>query len=312
MFSPTFPPRRHHSDSAQRYPQRGALGTNPPAPRRPRSAHGRSDPPGRVPKRPPRAHRPLSRVREFWSPSLKRWNQPKSSQTWRSRLRSPSRVRRAPSQGAIFLLHRLRARRAQWAAAGAPAQVLSWIRDGVRVQWASDARPRPFDLGPSCTDVTPAQAAFLQSERERCVQQVGSWLPCADRSFVSRAFLVPKPGVENKWRLVVDLRPLNAFCRAFRQRSETLTRLRTLARKNDWMISMDLQDGYNMLGIAPEDRKYFCFDIQGELFCAAALPFGWNYSSYAFCHTVGVWVAWIFFFGYQLTLYGWRLCLGEV
>jgi hypothetical protein len=92
---------------------------------------------------------------------------------------------------------------------------------------------------------------------------------------------------------VVDLRPLNAYCRAFKQRSEALTRLRTLARKDDWMVSFDLQDGYNMLGIHPADRKFFTFDIQGELFQAAALPFGWNQLSYRFCEAVRVWVTWM-------------------
>jgi hypothetical protein len=48
-----------------------------------------------------------------------------------------------------------------------------------------------------------------------------------------------------------------------------------------------------MLGIHPDDRKYFAFDIQGELFSCSALPFGWNQSSYAFCSAVRVWVAWM-------------------
>jgi hypothetical protein len=148
-------------------------------------------------------------------------------------------------------------------------------------------------MGPSCVDLDATQQAFLVRERARCLHEVGSWEPCTDRSFVSRAFLVPKPGVSNKWRMVVDLRPLNAYCRAFRQRCETLSRLRTLARRNDWMVSFDLQDGYNLLGIHPADRTYFAFDIQGELFCCSALPFGWNYSAYAFSSAVRVWVAWM-------------------
>ena len=148
------------------------------------------------------------------------------------------------------------------------------IRHGCHIDWKSNTRPHRYDMGPSCVGLDARQQSFLVSERECCVNVVGSWEPCSVRDHVCRAFLVPKPGVTDKWRLVVDLRPLNAYCRSFRQRSEALSRLRTLARKNDWMVSFDLQDGYNMLGLHPDERKFFAFDIQGELFQCAALPFG--------------------------------------
>ena len=35
-----------------------------------------------------------------------------------------------------------------------------------------------------------------------------------------------------------------------------------------WMFSFDLQDGYHAIGIAPEDRKYFTFNLATEDFCS--------------------------------------------
>jgi hypothetical protein len=189
----------------------------------------------------------------------------------------------------------VRARLAEWRAVGASEKVQSWIRRGAPIGWRSRKRPPKFNLGESCArdTLTPAQQEFLDKEIRRCVDKVGSWEKAECLDFVSKAFLVPKPGVANKWRLVVDLRPINKFCKKCPMRSETLASLRHLARKNDYMFTFDLQDGYNAVGVAPEDRKYMTFNIQGTYYQAAAVPFGWNQSAYVFCETVRVWVAWM-------------------
>jgi hypothetical protein len=111
--------------------------------------------------------------------------------------------------------------------------------------------------------------------------EVGALEPGHSARFVSKAFLVPKG--EGKWRLVFDLRHLNKHCANFSMKFETLKSLRHLSRRNDFMFSFDLQDGYYSLGIAEQDRDYFTVDIQGTLYRFAALPMGWNASPYHFC-----------------------------
>jgi hypothetical protein len=191
--------------------------------------------------------------------------------------------------------HLVRRKLPEWRKKGASETVQSWVREGARIQWRSRKRPPLYDLGVSCAakDLTPAQQTFMEAETRRCVEEVGSWEPATCRDHVCKAFLVPKPGVSNKWRLVVDLRPLNKYCRKFKMRSETLGHLVHLARKNDWMVTMDLKDGYNAVGIHPDDRNFMCFDINGQLFRCAAVPFGWSQSAYVFCETVRVWVTWM-------------------
>eukprot|EP00873_Tetraselmis_striata_P036340 jgi/Tetstr1/456604/TSEL_043307.t1 len=44
-----------------------------------------------------------------------------------------------------------------------------------------------------------------------------------------------------------------------------LTRLRHLARPGDYMLFMDLQNGFYAVGIAPEDRDYFTVNYRGKL-----------------------------------------------
>ena len=143
------------------------------------------------------------------------------------------------------------------------------------------------------TELTEKQKLFLAEETVRCTTVVGSWEPATCLDYVCKAFLVPKPGVSDKWRVVVDLRPLNKFCKKNAMRSETLGLLATLAKKGDWMVTFDLKDGYNAVGVHPDDRKFMTFNMNGTFYQCAAVPFGWNQSAFVFCETVRVWVQWM-------------------
>ena len=166
---------------------------------------------------------------------------------------------------------------------------MAGLRDGVRCDFQS--RPRPWNMGVSLRNLNEEQNSWLKAERERCFS-TGAFEPATSSQHVSKAFLVPKPSAADgrkRWRLIVDLRPLNAYCTDARgMRFETLSRLRTLSRPGDYYFSLDLQDGYNMIGIHPSHRKYFTFDMGGELVQCAAIPFGWNWAPRVFCSTMRV------------------------
>ena len=117
-------------------------------------------------------------------------------------------------------------------------------------------------------------------ERQRLLD-AGAWEPATCQRYVSKAFLVPKPG-KNEWRLVLDLRHLNSFCAGYKMRMETLKKLQRVMKGDEWMASFDLKDGFYAIGIAPEHRKYFTFIVNGEPLQYAALPMGWNGSPWVF------------------------------
>lgn len=153
--------------------------------------------------------------------------------------------------------------------------MLDWIQQGVRVQW-QQGPPRPFHHGISRLD--PDAQEWWRSESQR-YRATGALEPATSTDYVSRAFVVPKTnssGQRTGWRLVVDLRHINQHCVSMNCRYETLKTLRSYARKNDYMISWDLQDGYHHLSIHPDDRKFFTFCVEGEYLQCSALPFGWN------------------------------------
>lgn len=121
------------------------------------------------------------------------------------------------------------------------------------------------------------------------LRKLGALEPGTCSKWVSRIFMVPKPGGVS-WRLIIDLRRINLWCKLFSMKLETLKKLRNLARRTDYMFSMDLADGFYCLGIEESARDYFTVSVNGQLWRLAALPMGWCLSPYYFCELMKVWV----------------------
>jgi hypothetical protein len=101
--------------------------------------------------------------------------------------------------------------------------------------------------------------------------------------------LVPKPG-ENKWRLIINLRPVNKYCTDHKLTYETLKHLKNLTRAGDRMVSFDLADGYYTLGIREKDIDLFTVNYRGTLYRLAGLPMCWMCSNYYFCRLSEVFI----------------------
>ena len=99
--------------------------------------------------------------------------------------------------------------------------------------------------------------------------------------WVSRAFLVPKPAGSG-WRLIVDLREINAHCQTRKMKRETMRSLRLIAKPGDHWVSFDLKDGFYSLAIDPKDREAFTVNLDGQLLQFCALPIGWSLSPFVF------------------------------
>jgi hypothetical protein len=63
---------------------------------------------------------------------------------------------------------------------------------------------------------------------------------------------------------------------------ETLLGVRHLTRKGDYMLSLNLEDEFDALGINPADRDYFTVNVRGQLYKLAGLPMGWFVSPLCF------------------------------
>eukprot|EP00873_Tetraselmis_striata_P021883 jgi/Tetstr1/442147/TSEL_030300.t1 len=97
------------------------------------------------------------------------------------------------------------------------------------------------------------------------------------------------PAGVNKWRLIIDVRPLsNRYFEERDPRFEILTQLRHLPRPGDSMFPMDLHDGFYAIGIAPEARDHFTVDCRGKVYRLAGLPMGWGLSPCCFSSLTAV------------------------
>ena len=192
-------------------------------------------------------------------------------------------MRRSP-----YLYEEVRTNWRNWRAAGAPRRVLRWVRQGVPCYWKDGPPQHPWNKGRSCDKLGAEEQEWLEREEERLVR-IGAWRRVRFNRYVSKAFVIPKVGVDSegrrKFRMILDLRPLNVYVKDFKTRFETLARLGTVIADGEKVafVSFDLQDGYFYLQIDPEFQKYFGINIQGRMYQANVLPFGWSTSPYAFC-----------------------------
>ncbi|CAG9465837.1 unnamed protein product [Pedinophyceae sp. YPF-701] len=187
----------------------------------------------------------------------------------------------------------LRRRVHVWRAMGAPAEVLRWISRGVEVDWGPLGPPGAHDEAEM--DLDAEQLAWWRGSpgdesggEEARLTQAGAFraLRPGERmpTVISGAFLVPKmtDGVRTGWRLVINLKWLNTWCRPLRCRFESLGTLRRISERGDYYASFDLADGYYAVQLSPESQKYFGFRMAGRVYVCTGLPMGWLNSPYVF------------------------------
>jgi hypothetical protein len=196
----------------------------------------------------------------------------------------PSAERLASSPAALT-----RAHLAGWSSVCAPKEVIRWLRCGYALPWAG-APPAPFDHGVSLGRLTPEEEACKLALAQQLFD-CGAWEMGTSTQYVSQARLVPKPGQPGKWRLIVDLRWINLHLRQSRFCYESLKALHHLAAPGDWMFSMDLEDGFYAIPVAPADRPFLTLDVAGVgLVQFAALPMGLSSSPLVFTKTMRAFV----------------------
>jgi len=95
--------------------------------------------------------------------------------------------------------------------------------------------------------------------------------PCPQQ-FISRLFLVEKGPGTGEFRPVINLKALNRFLPKEKFKMEGLHTARSLLRKGDYMMKLDLKD--YAVPIHPESRKYLRFQFKGTIYEFRCLPFG--------------------------------------
>jgi hypothetical protein len=88
--------------------------------------------------------------------------------------------------------------------------------------------------------------------------------------------MVPKK--DGGFRLVVDLRHINAHTTKISTKFETLRSFLPNLRPQQFLVAWDIRDAFHHLHIEPKSVGYFQFQINDQLFEAPGLTFGWTNS----------------------------------
>lgn len=174
-----------------------------------------------------------------------------------------------------------------WRAIGASPTVVSWLQQGVPVEWRGGRPPPPFYKKPLPSTQSQRQW-WLHTEAPRFVK-LGVLKQLHERPlYCSNAFCVPKG---DSWRLVVNYKHSNKFNVAHKCRFETLRMLQRYDIKNAWAVKADMADAFYQVPLHPSAVQYFCFEYAGCYYQINCLPFGWNNSPYYFTKVARPFVA---------------------
>ena len=158
--------------------------------------------------------------------------------------------------------------------------VLQWIKEGVVLPFSEE--PETFELHNKVFSDT--DFFFIESEIKDLLKS-GAIEECVTRpKCVSPMNCVPKKG--GKKRLITDLRKLNSFCVSPKFKYEDVKTVISQIATDDYMISLDLKNGYQHVLVHPDSRDFLGIHWQGRYYRWRVLPFGLNYSPYVFCKIV--------------------------
>ena len=100
-----------------------------------------------------------------------------------------------------------------------------------------------------------------------------------DNQFLSTLFLVEQA---DKVRPILNLKALNQYVHTDKFKLENLDLVKTILRPNDFLMKLDLKDGYFSVPIAANHKKYLRFQFQGITYEYQCLPFDLSSAPRAF------------------------------
>lgn len=177
----------------------------------------------------------------------------------------------------------------EWQKIGAPHEILDWLSSGVQLPFTE--RPESFHL-PNFK-LSFSHGAFVAEELSRLIQS-GAVVQC-DSNFppkcISPIHCVPKKG--GKLRLIIDLRRINQHLDVPKFCYEDIRVVSQLVHSNDYMVTLDLKNGFHHIPIHKADQEYLGFAFRGKLYKWTVLPFGLKISPYVFCKTIRAVIAYV-------------------
>ena len=112
-----------------------------------------------------------------------------------------------------------------------------------------------------------------------CLVQAGTFIPYDD-PFISPTFIIPKKS--GGMGLIHDLRGINSSITPPRFTLKGAAEAADVTRKSEWLVALDLAQGYQQVAVAREARKYLGAMWGDRPVATTVLPFRLNLSPYIF------------------------------
>ena len=184
-----------------------------------------------------------------------------------------------------------------WLHINAPEVVLNWVQYGIRIPFVTD--PGQFHLPNRSLGFAKSQ--FVVDElrnlvKSGAIREVESPPQC-----ISPIICVPKKG--GKFRLIVDLRLINDSCEVPKCQYEDITTVTQYIKPNDYLVSLDIKNGYHHIPVAPEFQQYLGISFRNRFYVWQVLPFGLSSSPYFFCKAIRPVIQYLRMKGLRVTAY---------
>ena len=172
-----------------------------------------------------------------------------------------------------------------WKEAGADPALQNLIKDGHKIIFEDGPLPCTLPAKKFETKLPEQRMEVIRSEISNllgkgAIRVVPREEAYANPGHYSKIFAVPKP--VGKWRVVINLKPLNEFVAKETFRMETARDVRSLLKPGDFGAVVDLTDVYYTVKLHNSSRKYCCFIIDGIIYEYVALPMGLTCSARIF------------------------------
>ena len=156
----------------------------------------------------------------------------------------------------IFYSTRIRANLLWWKQEKAPRQVLSCLKNGVRLSFHRP--PPPLHASPLL--VQNKDVEFVIQDLSKG-DSLGAYAPLRPQgsNFLCRARVHTQ--ASGKQRMVHNYRYLNSFCKKQTCRYEQVKDLHKLLRPQDWLLSLDVSAAYWHVPLHPATAHYLSFHL---------------------------------------------------
>ena len=129
------------------------------------------------------------------------------------------------------------------------------------------------------------EAKIIQKEVDALLEKEAiEPIPHNQTKFLSNFFLVKK--TSSGFRPVINLKNLTQFIHTEHFIMETVTNLRTMSIKDNWILTIDMSDAYLTIPLDKEFKDYVAFQYQDQTYQFLCMPFGLNDAARDFTKTM--------------------------